>query len=124
MALCALLPTTAAAQDAAPPSVREPVFQRQNTGEHRWLGGPGPYYPARAAQGRLNGSVTLECRAAASGALTDCAVMAEEPKGENFADAALMMARRAWLTVAPRLVDGQPVDGERVLVSVPFQVRR
>lgn len=124
LALCALLPTAAAAQEAAPLSVREPVFQRQKTGEYRWLGGPGPYYPARAAQGRLNGSATLACRAAATGVLTDCAVVAEAPKGENFSDAALLMAKRGWLTAAPHLVDGQPVDGEEVLVTVPFQVRR
>ena len=115
-----VLATTATAADT--PVAREPVFQPQTTSAFRHLGGPGPYYPARAARQRLTGSATLQCHAAASGALTDCRALAEQPQGADFAAAALAMARKGWLTAAPRLEAGPPVDGEQVVVTVPFQV--
>ena len=51
-------------------------------------------------------------------------MVADAPKGEDFDNAAMRMAQKGWLTAAPRLVDGQPVDEPRVHVVVPFQPRR
>ena len=63
----------------------------------------------------------MACRAAATGVLTQCRVVAETVRGEHFGDAARIMAQRRWLTVTPRFEDGQPVDGEEIIVFVPFQ---
>ena len=88
----------------------------------RRLGGPGPYYPARAADLGITGYAVLQCALRASGRLQDCKVVADAPDDEDFDNAAMRMAQKGWLTAKPRLVDGQPVDEPRVQVVVPFRM--
>lgn len=109
-----------------PPDIfphREPVFHEARNG-YAELGPAGPYFPDRAARNLVSGSAVIQCRAAADGRLTECIPVSDTPKDWGFDYAALAMAKRGWLTAAPRLENGQPVDGETVRIQVPFQMRR
>ena len=118
------VPPDAALQPPEEPiPTRDPVFKRSPM-EHKWLGGPGPYYPERAARLGITGYAVLQCVLLATGRLEDCKVVADTPEDEDFDNAAMRMAQKGWLTAKPRQVDGQPVDEPRVQVVVPFQPRR
>ena len=72
------------------------------TPEFRKFGGPGPYYPDRAARAGASGVVLLDCEAeAGTGKLARCAVAAETPQLYEFGVAALKMAKDGWITAAP-----------------------
>ena len=115
--------------DAAPQPTEEPIPTREaifkrSPMQYRRLGGPGPYYPEIAERHGVRGYTVLHCALLANGRLQDCTVVDEAPKGVFFAEAALVMAQKGWLSAKPRLVDGQPVDEPRVQVVVPFQAKR
>lgn len=86
------------------------------------LGAVGPYMPVVAIEARRNGTAIIECRLAADGRLSRCWVVSETPENLHFGDAALRMALSSWLKAEPAQVDGEPVDGELVQVSVDFTV--
>ena len=50
-------------------------------------------YPAKAKAAGVGGAVDLSCQVTATGALTFCTVLGEEPKGHGFGAAARMLAR-------------------------------
>lgn len=102
---------------------RAPVFHDAKS-SYPELGPAGPYFPDRAARNLMNGSAVIQCRAAADGRLTECIPVSDTPKDWGFDYAALRMALKGWITAAPRLENGQPVDGETVRIEVPFQMRR
>jgi TonB family protein len=102
---------------------REVVFH-PTTKTYDALGPVGPYFPDRAARNNVEGVAVIQCRAAADGALTQCVPISAAPAGWGFEDASRIMAQRHWITAAPRLENGQPVDGEVVRVEVPFKYRR
>lgn len=69
-----------------------------------WARAPTPEFPERAlAQGIQQGTVLLQCTAAANGSLINCTIEGEDPDGAGFGQAALSAARRARLS--PRTVD-------------------
>lgn len=68
---------------------------------------------------RGSGEARIRCRVAASGLLTDCAVVAETPAGQGFGAAALALAPR--FQMRPRTVDGRPVDGDSVIVPIRWR---
>lgn len=105
-----------------PPIYVEPIFKRSSRSfEH--LGGPGPYYPAFAADRGMGGAATIACSLALDGRLKNCRLVNVEGD-EDFGSAALRMAGAGWMTAAPRSVAGQPVADEVVFVRVGFAVRR
>lgn len=110
------------AHPAEPTPLRDPIFQNQRGSGS--LGGPGPYYPERAHRLGITGTALIECTLAAKGRLNDCRAIEEQPSGQNFIDAAMLMAKRGWMTAKPAEVDGKPVDGEVVRVLVPFNAGR
>lgn len=102
---------------------RAPVFKKMAA--YSDLGGPGPFYPERAFRAGKDGLVIMQCRAVATGRLMGCEVLSASPKDFDFESAAVVMTQKKdWLTVAPRLVEGQPVDDEIVRVVVPFVLKR
>lgn len=88
--------------------------------EFRKFGGPGPYYPDRAARAGASGVVLLDCAAeAGTGKLAECAVAAETPQLYEFGAAALKMAKDGWITATP---DPAAASGaRRVRLTVGFK---
>lgn len=87
----------------------------------QWLQRPrdlARYYPARALARGIEGSVVLDCRVSAAGALS-CSVTDETPPNWGFAAAALRIA--ADHRMAPATRDGVAVEG-RYRMRVPFAV--
>jgi protein TonB len=76
------------------------------------------YYPRRALQRSVEGSVQLDCRVLTTGNLR-CAVVSETPAGWDFGEAALRIARDYQMTPAMR--DGVPVEA-RYQMRVPFRL--
>jgi protein TonB len=82
---------------------------------------PSPYeYPERAmARGVTSGDVVVDCRVSPTGALTDCAIVSEEPPGMGFGYAALAGARRSRIDPSKATV----VEGEtRISVTTRFRI--
>lgn len=97
-----------------------PIFKKDS--RYPMFPGVGPYYPLVAADAGLTGQVLLSCQRGLTGQLNECKVLAEAPQRADFGGAALRMAERRWLTVAPR--DSGPAQvGEPVAVLVPFTIR-
>lgn len=80
-----------------------------------------PYaYPERAlARGVTSGDVVVDCRVTLTGALTDCAILSEEPPGMGFGSAALAGARRSRIDPGKATL----VEGEtRISVTARFRI--
>ena len=82
-----------------------------------WARQPVPEYPEQAMRrGVESGVVELRCVALVSGELDPCRVMAEDPAGAGFGEAALRGVRDA--RVVPRTIDGRDTPG-----MIQFKVR-
>lgn len=93
-----------------------------------WLAAPttaelAAAYPAKAKAEGLGGGVELMCTAARGGAMTDCDVLAEQPRGYGFGAAARRLAQqsmranvakdtevRVSISFAPELARGETLN--------------
>jgi periplasmic protein TonB len=90
-----------------------------------WLTRPGPnefsrFYPQPALDQSASGAATLACTVSASGAVRDCSVAAETPKGLGFGDAARKLA--PYFKLRPQTRDGAPVDGAHINIPIRFNL--
>ena len=63
------------------------------------------------------GSAKLQCRVMADGSLQSCKVVAEDPPGKGFAEAAMQMA----LTQKVKADPSRPAEG--LLATIPFNFK-
>jgi len=73
-------------------------------------------YPARARATRVGGHVDLNCRLGVEGRPDFCEVLAEEPRGQGFGDA----ARKLTHDFRGPLTDGNGVSIRGASVQIPF----
>ena len=78
------------------------------------------YYPAKAQRANIAGRVVLECKALASGVLTACSVVSEDPPGYDFGDAALKMT--CLFKMKPSDPATTPPAGRTVRVPLQFKL--
>jgi hypothetical protein len=66
-------------------------------------------FPPFAKNNGINGSASALCTISPSGALTDCVIQTEEPKGQEFGAALLRLAR--LIRIEAHAKDGSPTAG-------------
>jgi protein TonB len=103
------------------PLPRDPVIH-----DPRWISQPGAdesarFYPERALRLGKEGEAVLRCQVSASGQLHDCQVSGETPENYGFGQAAIKLAR--YMRIAPKTIDGQPVDGGILVEPIKFRLK-
>jgi TonB family protein len=94
--------------------------------EPLWLKTINPAYvaqlfPAAAAKAGLRGGkADVVCTVQHDGSLKDCTVVAEQPAGLGFGDAALTVA--GVMAMNPWTAEGDPVDGARIRLPVRLEL--
>lgn len=78
------------------------------------------FYPERAKRLDQSGRATLQCRITAKGSVADCSVLAEDPMGYGFGEAALKLSK--LFRMKPKLQDGQAVEGAAVKIPIAFRI--
>ena len=118
-------PPTAGGDGAAldPPPPPPPPPEPRVIRNPSWLQQPtaaqmARLYPRRAAEMGLGGRAVLACEVAASGAVRNCSLAEESPKGRGFGAAALQAA--SLFKLNPRTENGATVEGARVRIPLVF----
>lgn len=109
-----------------PPPVVDPAPKRDPIiHDPRWVRRPDAgdfarFYPERALRLGREGSAEITCTVTAGGQVRDCRVTGETPDTMGFGQAALKLSR--FLQIAPKTIDGQPVDGGILIVPIQFRL--
>ena len=80
------------------------------------------YYPERAQRLEVSGRAELSCQVLASGKLTSCSVVSEDPGDQQFGEAALKLSR--LFKMRPMTRDGAPTSGGTVKIPIRFQIAK
>jgi hypothetical protein len=107
----------AAIDPSKSPPIAKPIFPAKHPFPE--LGPPGPYTPERPSRLGIGGVAVIECALALNGRLNKCTLLADDPLGFNFGDAALRMAQTGYLKAkSPESFS----NGDRIRVIVTFPV--
>ena len=92
----------------------------------RWLTRPSDadlarVYPRRARMRGQGGRALMKCKVTATGTMTACELLSEEPAGAGFGQALLLMAPSFSMT--PNLPDGQSAEGRSITIPFRFLIR-
>jgi TonB family protein len=110
---------------AAPPRIQPNVLDPEwSLDRPQWLRQPSGedfarYYPDAAERAGLSGRAVLNCKFDAKGRLGDCQVLAESPRGQNFADAALRLAT-LFQAAVQKTCNGHSVEGHQITIPIRF----
>ncbi|NEX91348.1 TonB family protein [Caulobacter sp. 17J65-9] len=96
---------------AAPPKIMRPEWTRKPDADDMARN-----YPPAALKAGIGAKVQFRCQVTATGDLTECEVVAEEPTGWGFGAATLKTVPK--YRMRPTASDGSPVDGARVHVTL------
>ena len=99
---------------------RDAIFRKSQQGFEA-LGYVGPFYPQVAVDRRLNGEAIVRCRLLKNDLLRSCRLVSETPRGVGFGPAAIIMARKGWITTLRRAGEEAAARVD-VLVSVRFEM--
>jgi protein TonB len=78
------------------------------------------YYPDRAQRMNQSGRASISCTVTATGGLSGCSVVSEDPADFGFGEAALKLAH--LFKMKPKQEDGTAVGGGVVVVPIRFVV--
>ena len=78
------------------------------------------YFPTRAQNLSKPGRATLSCRVTATGTLTGCSVVSEDPADFGFGQAAMRLSK--LFKMRPKTADGRPVEGASVTIPIRFTI--
>jgi TonB family protein len=76
-------------------------------------------YPVRALSDQVEGGAIIVCTVSEQGVLASCRVAREVPDSYGFGQAAIDLAPH--FKMAPAQVDGEPIGGAPVTLTVPFR---
>lgn len=77
-------------------------------------------YPKNAIDHRIQGMAIVDCEITASGRLTDCNVLGQEPADRGFGEAALQLT--VYFKARATTKDGKATAGRRVTVPIRFTI--
>ena len=100
-----------------PPVITAPPWRSRATGED-----VGRVYPRDALRRGIEAAVTVECRVASDGRMSDCAVVKVEPAGLGFEEAALKLTPRVRVHLTTP--DGTSVVGGVIRMPLRFSLPR
>lgn len=115
--LAALCAGAAWATGATDTQITDPVWIYRPTGEDI-----ARVYPRAAVRANLSGNTIIKCRVDEAGRLTACEVVAEDPAGRGFGQAALALAPRFRMRTETR--SGVPTAGAEVRIPIMFRMLR
>ena len=101
---------------AAPGPITDPIFESVNASRLNIES----YYPRSAVADAASGAAIVECVVTAKGALDPCKVLAEEPQGYQFGDAAVNLAAHFRMRTTTR--SGASAIGRVIRIPIKFDV--
>jgi TonB family protein len=103
----------------------ETLQGRRRVGKPNWLALPSGdavagTYPETARETQLTGRATLDCAVQEHGRVGGCTVLAEDPPGARFGEAALKLSAGFVMTVWTD--EGLPTVGGRISIPIRYQL--
>ena len=109
-----LNPVPSVAPPAPPSVITNPDWARRPNSDDL-----AQYYPDRAQRVGKGGVARMQCSVTASGSLTGCKILSEDPPDYEFGAATMKVAR--LFKMKPKSIDGKAVEGGTVVIPLRWQ---